>query len=134
MATLKSTQADTGGVPRYVHAGVNGVVARYQLTATTSVGDVIQMVKIPNGAEIIDMTLTGSGGLVSVGDGGDTARYISTATASAGAVVRMTKGLGYTYDISDDAADQFDTIDIRAGDALFSSATITLTVTYLVGD
>lgn len=136
MATLKSNKAQASSEVRSVHAGVTCVVATYSLTATTSAGDVVQMVKVPDGALLVDVAVkpTFINGMISVGDGGDTARYIGTATASATALVRATKGLGYQYDLSDGDPNQYDTIDIRFADAVASAQAVTLIAWYVASN
>lgn len=139
MATLKSNKAQASSEVRSIHAGVTCVVATYSLTATTSAGDVVQMVKVPDGAVLVDFAMipsfTGSaGGLLSVGDGGANARYFGTLTASATALVRATKGVGYQYDLSDGDPAQYDTIDVRFADAVASAGSITLIAWYVASN
>lgn len=136
MATYQGTGATNGAQPRAVHAGVNSHVSTYTFTATSSAGDVVQMVKIPDGARILDVKVKADNGnaLISVGDGGDSGRFISTATVSASmASLNVPGGLGYQYDVSDGAIPQSDTIDITVANSGAASATFTLVVTYEVG-
>lgn len=122
MATLKSNKAQAGVQPRQVHAGTNSIKFVYSLTADLSVGDVIQLAKIPHGA-IIDglMVWHDTGNFAfDVGDGGDQDRYIDSASVVTSALPVVfgvhaqtnVAGLGYQYNLSDDATEQFDTIDI----------------------
>jgi hypothetical protein len=135
MATLtaSSCQTSSGGFflspPRYIE---NGVVARSALftkTAAESAGDVIQMVPIPRGAQILELNLTfGLGGgatTINVGDGNSTGRFAASMSTNVATVQRATAGLGYSY-----SAD--DTIDIVIGTATSASAvgTYRLTVFY----
>ena len=43
---------------RAVHAGVNSITEDYTLTDTLSDGDIIEMVKIPDGATVLDVIVT----------------------------------------------------------------------------
>lgn len=116
MATLKANKAQAGVQPRSVHAGTNSIKFVYSVTATLSAGDVIQACKVPHGAIIdsIRYVRTGAGQFTAnVGDGGDADRFDVSATLVADTVILAdaAAGIGYQYDISDDAVDQFDTID-----------------------
>ena len=138
MATLKGTKATDGAQPRFVETGAVQVLSTYDLSnGALSAGDVVQMVKIPHGAIIDDvkvkMSVAENKAVVQVGDGNDTSRYFGSASLSlvGGAAITMdTDAFGYQYNLSDDAADQYDTIDIVVGTV--TSATATGTITMLV--
>lgn len=115
MATIDGTN---GKQPNYLHHGTVTVVNHHTWAATASVGDVLQMVKIPNGATILDMVVYGTGGdHGDVGDGASTARFFDSASAmttmhhlmNAEGVVA---GRFYKYELSDAAMPQHETIDI----------------------
>lgn len=132
MGTYTSNKTSSGIQPRAVHAGVNSVVGVYSASAAITAASVIQMVKIPKGAVILETRIHGYAGAVSqglsVGDGNTAARFNATSSASAASpVLRNTLGLGYTY-----TAD--DTIDITVVDLTSASAigTITMAVDYLM--
>lgn len=109
------------------------VTARYSLTANLSANDVIQMIKIPAGATIVDGYLKMAGALgfaYIVGDGGNTSRFVAATTVSAsttGTTVSFLRSvMPYTY-----ASD--DTIDVKATVIAASTVqSISLTVFYLV--
>lgn len=141
MATLTAATARTGTPART--AGLNGqpvtVYGEYSLLAALALNDVIQMVRVPNGARVIDVLLAAAdldtNGVptitLSVGDGGATARYVSASTiGQAGGIangISVSTGFGYVY-----AAE--DTIDVlvAAGPATgATSGTIKLAVTYI---
>ncbi len=138
MADNTASYAQSGVQPKTVHAGANVVRARYTADQSHSATDVIQMVKIPRDAIIDDVVLCPAVGVgsqpaaltVQVGDGGDPNRYLS-ASFSSTALLRATSGLGYKYDISDDAAVAYDTIDVTVdAGALTVSHAFDLIVTY----
>lgn len=134
MATFTGTACASGVVPRAIHAGVNSVSAQHTVSGSLSAGDVIQLVKIPQGATILDLVLrtdiSPTQVTLSVGDGGDTDRYILTATHTS-TIYRSNVGVPYTYDFSDDAAIQWDTIDVRVSTASGSgNSTFYLTAIY----
>jgi len=124
MATLTATPADTGSQPRAIHAGANVARGVYSLSADIANGDVLQMVKVPNGAVIDDVVIarTSETGLVVgwvCGDGDDTDRFIRSAITSltadaGGALSRLDSpvGLGYRYNFSDAVVQPEDTVDI----------------------
>lgn len=132
MTTRTSTACAAGVLPRMIHAGVFSVSAQYTLSGSLSAGDVIQMVKIPDGATVLDTilktTLSPTSVVLSLGDGGDVARYILTASHSS-QVSHATAGVPYTYDISDAATVRYDTIDVNVTAASGSgNSTFDLTV------
>lgn len=81
------------------------------------VNDVIQLVKVPAGATILDLvvisggTQSGSDSVFQVGDGSDTDRYITTAGGiimrSGGGMVRLNAFAGINYNYTNE-----DTIDL----------------------
>lgn len=110
------------------------VVKTYSVSAALSANDVLQMMKIPNGATIIDgyTRFIGAPAFAwTVGDGNSTARYAAALTASAsaatGTVNPFSKSqLPYTY-----TAD--DTIDIKLTVVTATvNAQFTLAVNYVV--
>lgn len=138
MATVESTEVQAAD-PVQDRPGLIATSATVTLPATgdgTALNDVIQMVKVPNGARIIDVIL-GADDLdtdaspaivLSVGDGADTDRFIAASTvAQAGGIARMNSAVGvdkvYTAD---------DTIDILIATAAATKAggDVTLTVLY----
>lgn len=125
MATLQSPKATSGRPAQGIHAGVNAIVADYSLTATLSAGDVIQAVKVPHGARVVDAWYNSSGiGTValSLGDGVDPDRYCTSANAADVTVQRATAGLGHQYTVSDGANDRFDTVDLTVISAAAGAA------------
>lgn len=130
MATLKATRALAGVPARTLHAGAIVETSRYTASATVSNGDVVQMVKVPAGARVVDLTYGCSvAGTVAIGDGLDTNRYRATASIAVSTVlsgVSAIAGLNYEY-----TAD--DTIDVHLA-AKFATTVpvIDLHVTYVV--
>ena len=118
MATLQSNKAKAGVQPRLVHTGSQSVKFVYSVTASLSAGDVIQTVKVPHGAIMEDVKLvrTGAGQFTcNIGDGGLPNRFRLSATLVANTIISgisVAGGLAYQYDLSDDAAPQYDTIDL----------------------
>lgn len=140
MATTYTTSKTAAGVQeREFSGGVNSISASYDIATGSAfvINDVVQMVKVPLGARILDVqcvvpALDSSTGVVwAVGDGGDDDRYITGSTvgrSGAGGLVRKGTVTGeYTY-----TAD--DTIDFKVTTAATGTAsttgTIYLTVTY----
>lgn len=136
MATLQTSKV-ASSVSSRTPIDITAVYATYTLTAALALNDKIEMVKIPKGATILDMTLTSSdvdsGGspaiIFDVGDGDDTDRFIDGSTiGQAGGIQKpnVNTGMNYTY-----TAD--DTIDVlvQAGPATgATSGTIKLNVIY----
>lgn len=134
MATLTATAAYA--VAPAVHA-VNRVVQRSVSFnpggVALSAGDVIQMVKVPRGAVINDMTLCISASVQSytitgLGDGNNTSRYLGSSSLVLVQAVRMSQPGGFGYEYSAE-----DTIDIVMGtitSGTAANADIRLTLTY----
>lgn len=123
MATRTSSKAAAGVQPRGLTVGTNTEIASYSVGAGTSLsaGDVIQMIKVPKGARVTYMALSGGSGdaLIAAGDGVDTDRYIAAVTmSSAQPGVRVLSGTGtpYTYSVDD-------TLDILVGTVSIGSIT-----------
>lgn len=114
MATLYSAAARATAPTPYGAGEVVVRSAKFTPTATTTGGDVVQMVKIPKGAQIVDIKLyfsTMSCTALEVGDGADTDRYFASFDPHAGGFKRQwgdgaAGGLNYVY-----AAE--DTIDVK---------------------
>lgn len=109
MATKTSEQCSAGVQPKGIRTGLVAVAATYSLTGSLSTGDVIQMVKVPAGATLVDLKLksnvAGAGnGSVVCGDGVDTDRYIQGYAVSVSAAVATINNLTfrpYTYSADD---------------------------------
>lgn len=149
MATVSSDKVGSGVQPRTPHSGVVSVTESYSVPASgdgTAAGDVIQMVKIPKGATVLEVILTSEDldtdasptVVLDVGDGDDADRYIDGSDiGQAGGVARLgsgvaaatTDGLIHTYDAED-------TIDVTVATAGTTKAAgvITLTVLYTLED
>lgn len=136
MATYKGTKAGDGAQPVYLHTGQIAVKSTYTWTATASVGDVVQMVKVPRGAIIDEIVVFSDGGdHANIGDGGSVARYFASSSALTTRhiltrVEGVQAGIGYQYDISDDAAVAYDTIDLTIVVADSSPADVTTMLAY----
>lgn len=140
MATKLSTQLTAGNLPRVNHAGANIVTAVYNAGGLTlSVSDTIQMVRIPHGAIISEVKVSGNipGQLVTsieVGDDGDDDRYGVFSLSSSLQIQRMNvaTGHGYQYSLSDDLEPRYDTIDMTVAATATPTVTcsLVLSVTY----
>ena len=125
MATYESSKVADGVQPKGLRVGLVAVDAQFSVGAAGSLaaGDVIQMIKVPKGAKLVYLSVSGGSGdaLVAVGDGGDTDRYIAYATMSSSSTVVRTitlhaNNVPYEYSVDD-------TIDINV--STVSVATIT---------
>lgn len=147
MATGTSNKCATGVQARALHAGVNSVSAIFTIDAAhcpngtgLSAGDVIQMVKIPSGATILDLKIFGGGGggayTFSVGDGNSVARYISATTwASTGQAYSIYQNVPQIVVATANGAYQYtadDTIDVTVVTVLTATlaGVFTLNVSY----
>ncbi len=127
MATYTADAAQPGVQPKGLRVGLIAVTSVYSLNISTSVGMVIQMVKVPANARPVLITVANSNtgdNTVQVGDGISPARYRVEATLSSGQGMVLCGVLNnYTYSTDD-------TIDITisrasattAGGALYLTA------------
>lgn len=144
MATLQTSKVASTVPVREPHSGNCVVFATYTLAAALALNDVIEMVKIPSGAKIIDMVLAttdldtnGAPAIVlDVGDGADTDRFIDgTTIGQTGGTVRLGSGITTNTHVYSYTAD--DTIDVlvQVGPATgAASGTVSLAVTYTLED
>lgn len=106
--------------------------AEYTIPAGFATNDVVEMVKIPAGATVVNVTLSSSAGVgatanLAVGDGGDTDRYITSTAFTAAALARLNAHTGHGYRFTAE-----DTIDILAASIATPTAgtVVRLTVEY----
>lgn len=123
MATRTATKVGSGVQPKSLRVGLVTVTSTYSLAAgnSLSVGDVIQMVKVPQGATPVYVALSGNpGGAVTlkVGDEVSRGRYITGLGGSSGMKLNPINQSYVPYTYSTD-----DTIDILVSLASTSSAT-----------
>lgn len=144
MATLLSREVSLNVAPKQCHEGLNVGYGYYTSNGgTVSAGDVIQMVRVPNRAIIVDWALSGiipnAAAVLSVGDGGSATRFGVTATLSATTAFKRMDGVngagaghGFQISLSDDAADpRYETIDLTVVSGTSTvTASIVLTVFY----
>lgn len=141
MATLTASAAQSVVPAKYAVNGVISRVVSYSLGATAnpnlSTGDVIQMVRVPAGAVVLDVRvvvdqLSGGNYTITVGDGNSAGRYYgSLSTGSTSAVFTQTNAafvpssIGYSYSAED-------TIDITVGTATTATASgvVRLAISY----
>lgn len=122
MATLSSDKVATNLPRRSIHAGAFTEVAQFTGAAALSAGDVVQMVKVPAGARVVDLVYATNvlsqsvSAAISFGDGIDPNRYssaggLSNITGVLGdGLANAVTAVGYEY-----SAD--DTVDVTVGAA-----------------
>lgn len=135
MATITATAAQSTVPAKYSIKGAITRVVDYSLTgnASLSSGDVIQMLRVPSGAVIMDLAfitdaLSGGNYTVTIGDGNSATRYsgsLSTGSTSSFTRISLAAGVGYSYSAED-------TIDITVGTATTAtqSGVVRLMVSY----
>jgi hypothetical protein len=139
-----STHAVAGAKSKFQPVGPSAggnlicVTKHYSLTANASANDVFQMIKIPNGARVVDgyIALDSVGAFTyTVGDGGDPDRFIAASSVSGSATdASFSKEvLPYQYSLSANASPQYDTVDVKLTAVTATVAlSFDLTVFYLV--
>ncbi|MCK5602541.1 hypothetical protein KAR91_11745 [Candidatus Pacearchaeota archaeon] len=133
MATVVATLAGSGVQPKGVHAGVNHAFSEYSYSASGfAAGDVVNLMKLPDGARLVDFALenTGGGGAakLSLGTAADHDLLVASATLSLTKVITPASvfarpnAVGKVFDVSDAATQRFTMLQ-----ATFSDAAMTLT-------
>lgn len=134
MATLTASAAQSTIPAKYAINGTISRVVSYTVAAALSAGDVIQMVRVPKGATILDLTFftdefgTSNATVGSIGDGNAVGRYLGTASTSSSlavGLITLPGGVGYSYSAED-------TIDIVIGTVTSASnvGKLTLRLSY----
>lgn len=132
MATLTATAAAANAQAIMNATGAVSRVVTYSIVASASAGDVVQMLKVPNGAQVTDLkfAILGHSGVltVNVGDGNDVSAYAASVVLSGSAVAAASmpaRGFGRSYSAED-------TIDIQiaAISAPVAAGTLIMSVTY----
>lgn len=135
MATLTASAAQSTIPAKFrINGTISRVISFSTPAAGYSAGDVVQMLRVPNGACITDLKFwtdlfgTSNATITGVGDGVSANRYIASASTSSSLAVALLitqGGLGYSYSVED-------TIDITIGTVTSASnvGVLTLMVTY----
>lgn len=130
MATTTLTGASSAVLPRLAHTGINVVQQVYTgAGATLSASDILLSVKIPNRATVVDAYIRGHGGatttILKLGDSGSDGRFGLFTLIATDTLVRPTGATSfpYTYALSDDAVNQFATLQITVSSAPSPTAT-----------
>lgn len=113
MATFQSSKAVSTVMARG-GTDVTTQTAEYAIPTGFATNDVVEMVKVPAGATVLNVKLTSSAGVgatanLAVGDGGDTDRFITSTAFTASAVARDNTHVGHGHRYTSD-----DSIDILA--------------------
>lgn len=135
MATTYTASKVASTVQARSGLDLTAVYATYEAETQLIINDVIQMVKVPAGATILEVILCvddidgGSAAVLEVGDGDDTDRFIAGQTiGQGGGIARL--GAGITGAAAAAAANyaytSADTIDIKVATAPASTGTGTL--------
>ena len=102
--------------------GAIEVIESFTSTATTSAGDVLQMVAVQKGFRVSEVKVdVPTGTLIAVGDGDSSGRYAATATATTVVTGPILGQVGYEY-----SAD--DTIDVHLAGTITADEVVTVTV------
>lgn len=140
MASTLTTDKVASTVQARAGIGIESVFATYTITAAFVINDVIQMVKVPKGATVLELVFhttdldTSTGIVLQIGDGDDVDRYVKdSAIGQTGGTVRLGAGIvnnsgaNYTYTAED-------TIDVKvttaASGTAATSGTLSMAVIY----
>jgi len=135
MATYQADLALSGVMPRAIHAGVQMAYATYTTASgTLSVGDIIQMLKLPDGAKIVDgwgriSAIAGSSvAQINFGTRASSVGLIASATAKDAQMTRFSGALlGATQTVSDAATNRYIMVEaLIGGTSLTGTGTISI--------
>lgn len=136
MATFTATAAQANQPAiMAVNRTITRVVEYTHQATSLSIGDVIQMVRVPNGAIVTDVRVAASMSagvnIVNIGDGNDTSAYGAAVNLSGAGVVAALysvpiRGVGRSYS----AEDTIDITVVAGASAGPSSAQLKLVVSY----
>lgn len=124
ISTLIATGAASGILPREIHAGVNAVYSVYSLTATLTVGDIIQICKIPDGGRVLEVIMSNNGdvfdGKMNIGTRADHDKFVASLTFQA-TTIRANRGCGSVLDVSDAATTRHTMLEAKISDSTSAS-------------
>ena len=139
MATFTATKGKSGIQPKSPHEGTVTVVSTFiwgstnsddtTTSATAAAGDVINMIKLPNGATVTRVAYTGDSrgdGAYKLGTSASASLFDATVSISAG-ITTATIGLPYTVSTSDDATVAYEWLNatvVSAGATLSDYITV----------
>jgi hypothetical protein len=133
MAILTAPDCSAGAQPGGLRVGQVGKSSVYSINASLSLGDVIQMIKVPANSQVTYLMVNWKGagvGSITVGDGVSTARYITATAASSGIGNLTINNVGFTpYTYSTD-----DTLDITVSQSVTFSAGSVVMVAHITMD
>lgn len=135
MATTYSSDKVASTVQAVAGVGLHVVYAEYEAATALVLDDVIQMVKVPKGATVVELILavddldSGTDLVLDVGDGSDDDRYILGSTiGQAGGLARLGAGItaattpsAFNYEYTAE-----DTIDVHVDTAPAGGGTGTI--------
>lgn len=136
MATLTASAAQATASAQAPATGVCTRVIHYPIAASFSAGDVVQMCKVPLGANVtgVQFAINGHSGVltVNVGDGNDVSAYAASVVLSGSAVALASmpaRGLGRSYS-AEDTVD----ITIAAISAPVAAGSLILVLSYTLNN
>lgn len=127
--TLMGSAMQSGFPMRELHEGLNYVYSEYSLTATLSTGDVVQLMKIPHGARIVDLRVNFSVGLfpdtgtVQVGIPGSETLFVKSATCYTTRTIdcftdaQAQTRPGYCVSVTSSSSTPYEILEVQALDA-----------------
>lgn len=136
MATLTASAAQANASAQAPVTGVCTRVIHYPITASFSAGDVVQMCKVPLGANVtgVQFAINGHSGVltVNVGDGNDVSAYAASVVLSGSAVALASipsRGIGRSYSAED-------TVDIQVAaiSAPVAAGSLVLVLSYTLNN
>ena len=131
ITTYTSPDVSAGAPNKGLRVGIIASSSVYSFTAVSlTAGDVVQLVKVPQGATVVGMLLsaTTSAGSITIGDAVDTDRYHAGYAMSVSAGVSGFSGIYVPYTYSTD-----DTIDATVSASVsmsLANGAINITVLY----
>lgn len=144
--TFYGDKGKDGIQPRNVLAGTNTVISKFvwgvtnsglsgATSSTAEAGDVIKMLKVPNGATVVALALTGNreDGAYKLGTSASPSAFVVTTSLSAGLLTNVVAGLPWRASVSDAATVRYEWINVTVVSAGYTlSDEVQLIATYVI--
>lgn len=136
MANVDISKGAAGVQSKTLEKGVNRIVARISLSATTSAGDVIRFAKLPHGALVTNVViLPGSAfaaKILKVGTSASPDAFFASATFSV--LTEKYLGSGFKISLSDEAIQRYDYATLQQPAAMTVGYQMDVVLDYVLDD
>lgn len=137
MATVDISKGKATVTPKVLEKGVNRLISRISISATTSVGDVIRFAKLPHGAQVTGVvffpgTAYVNNSIFKVGYSASQDAFFASDTYSAAQRVEL--GSSVKISLSDEAIQRYEYATLVTAAALTVGYAMDITIDYVFDD